>query len=62
LRLGEDKVVFIEVGDANNQVRFKQAIVDVDEGESSPWLIVKKGLQPGQKIVVNGAILLSQNL
>jgi cobalt-zinc-cadmium efflux system membrane fusion protein len=62
LRLGEDKVVFIEVGDANNQVRFKQVTVDVDEGESSPWLIVKKGLQPGQKIVVNGAILLSQSL
>ena len=36
--------------------------VDVDEGESSPWLVVKKGLQPGQKLVVKGAILLSQNL
>jgi multidrug efflux pump subunit AcrA (membrane-fusion protein) len=36
--------------------------VEVDEGESSPWLEVKHGLQAGQKIVVSGAILLSQKL
>jgi cobalt-zinc-cadmium efflux system membrane fusion protein len=62
LRLGDDKVVFIEVGEGDGRVRFKQVSVDVDEGESSPWLVVNKGLQTGQKLVVNGAILLSQNL
>jgi cobalt-zinc-cadmium efflux system membrane fusion protein len=62
LRLGDDKVVFIEVGDADGHVRFQRASIDVDEGESSPLLLVKKGLQPGQKIVTNGAILLSQML
>ena len=36
--------------------------VDVDEGESSPWLEVKHGLDMGQKVVVSGAILLSQKL
>jgi membrane fusion protein, heavy metal efflux system len=62
LRLGEYKVVFIEVGDEPGRVRFQRMPVDVDEGESSQWLEVKHGLEPGQKIVVNGAILLSQKL
>jgi cobalt-zinc-cadmium efflux system membrane fusion protein len=62
LRLGAYKVVFIVVGDDPGRVRFQQVPVDVDEGESSPWLEVKHGLTVGQKIVVNGAILLSQKL
>jgi cobalt-zinc-cadmium efflux system membrane fusion protein len=62
LRLGEYKVVFTQVGESDGQVRFVRAPVDVDEGESSPWLEVKHGLEPGQKIVVNGAILLSSML
>jgi cobalt-zinc-cadmium efflux system membrane fusion protein len=62
LRLGEYKVVFIQVGDEPGRVRFQRVPVDVDEGESSQWLEVKHGLEPGQKIVVNGAILLSQKL
>jgi membrane fusion protein, heavy metal efflux system len=62
LRLGDETVVFIEVGEADGYVRFQRVVVDVDEGESSPWLVVKKGLQAGQKIVAKGAILLSQNL
>jgi cobalt-zinc-cadmium efflux system membrane fusion protein len=62
LRLGEYKVVFIEVGNDPGRVRFQRMPVDVDEGESSQWLEVKHGLEPGQKIVVNGAILLSQKL
>jgi membrane fusion protein, heavy metal efflux system len=62
LRLGETTVVFVEAGEADGHVRFKQIPVDVDEGEGSPWLVVKNGLTVGQKLVVNGAILLSQNL
>jgi cobalt-zinc-cadmium efflux system membrane fusion protein len=62
LRLGASKVVFIDVGEANGRVRFQRASVDVDEGEGSPWLEVKHGLVPGQKIVVGGAILLSSML
>src|SRR5580658_3681297 len=62
LRLGDDTVVFIEAGEADGHIRFQQIPVDVDEGEGSPWLVVKKGVQVGQKLVVNGAILLSQNL
>jgi cobalt-zinc-cadmium efflux system membrane fusion protein len=62
LRLGEYKVVFIQVGEEPGRVRFERVPVEVDEGESSQWLEVKHGLAPGQKIVVNGAILLSQKL
>ena len=62
LRLGEYKVVFVEVGEGEGRARFERVPVEVDEGESSPWLEVKHGLEPGQKIVVSGAILLSQKL
>jgi cobalt-zinc-cadmium efflux system membrane fusion protein len=62
LRLGEYKVVFIEVGEGEGRARFERVPVDVDEGESSPWLEVKHGLALGQKVVVSGAILLSQKL
>jgi multidrug efflux pump subunit AcrA (membrane-fusion protein) len=62
LRLGDSKIVFIETGEGDGLVKFKRMPVDVDEGESSQWLEVKKGLQTGQKIVTAGAILLAANL
>ncbi len=62
LRLGEYKVVFVELGEGDGHVRFERLPVDVDEGESSQWLEVKHGLEAGQKVVVSGAILLSQKL
>ena len=55
LRLGEYKVVFIEVGDEpTGACSFERVPVDVDEGEASQWLEVKHGLETGQKVVVNG--------
>lgn len=60
LRLGETKVVFLEVGRDDSRVKFARVPVDVDEGEASPWLEVKHGVDVGQRIVVSGAILLSQ--
>jgi membrane fusion protein, heavy metal efflux system len=62
LRLGEYKVIFVEVGHDDSGARFARVPVDVDEGEASPWLQVQHGLQEGQRIVVSGAILLSQRL
>jgi cobalt-zinc-cadmium efflux system membrane fusion protein len=62
LRLGEYKVVFIEVGESQGQARFERVPVEVDEGESNTWIEVTHGLEAGQKIVVSGAILLSQKL
>jgi cobalt-zinc-cadmium efflux system membrane fusion protein len=62
LRLGAQKVVFVQIGDEKGRIRFKRVEVDVDEGESSPWLEVKHGMSDGQKVVTNGAILLSEML
>jgi cobalt-zinc-cadmium efflux system membrane fusion protein len=62
LRLGEYKVVFTQVGESDGRVRFVRVPIDVDEGESSPWLEVRHGLEKGQRVVVNGAILLSSML
>jgi cobalt-zinc-cadmium efflux system membrane fusion protein len=62
LRLADKTAVFVQVGELDGFVRFKRVDVNVDEGESSPWLVVRKGLDPGSKLVVNGTILLSQGL
>jgi membrane fusion protein, heavy metal efflux system len=62
LRLGEYRVVFVQVGESDGRIRFERVPVDVDEGESSQWLEVKHGLEAGQRVVVSGAILLSQKL
>jgi membrane fusion protein, heavy metal efflux system len=61
LRLGAETSVFLKVAEDKGYVHFKRVVVDVDEGESSPWLVVKKGLEPGGQLVVNGGILMSQN-
>ena len=64
LRLGDYKMAFIRVGEQDGHVRFQRLPVDVDEGqgEAGPWLEVRHGLERGQTVVVNGAILLSQRL
>ena len=61
LHLGEYKVSFIEVGEADGRVRFARVPVDVDE-TGGAWLEVLHGLEAGQKIVVRGAAYLSQKL
>ncbi len=62
LRLGPSKIVFVQSGEGDGVVKFQRKEVDVDEGESSHWLEVKKGLSAGQKVVTAGAILLAANL
>jgi multidrug efflux pump subunit AcrA (membrane-fusion protein) len=62
LRLGDKTAVFIQIGEQQGILKFKRVNVDVDEGESSPWLVVKGGVEPGTKVVVQGAVLLSQGL
>jgi cobalt-zinc-cadmium efflux system membrane fusion protein len=62
LRLGQEKVVFVQTGDSGGSVQFRRVAVDVDEGQASAWLEVKHGLERGQKVVTSGAILLSAML
>jgi len=59
-RLGDDRVVFTQIGEERDRVRFKAQKVDVDEEEGSPWLVVKAGLPAGSRVVVKGGILLAQ--
>jgi cobalt-zinc-cadmium efflux system membrane fusion protein len=62
LRLGDQKIVFTEIGEGDGVVKYKRSPVEVDEGESSQWLEVKHGLDKGQRVVTGGAILLAANL
>jgi cobalt-zinc-cadmium efflux system membrane fusion protein len=60
LRLGDQTVVFAEVGQTpDGRLRFERIPVSVDEGEGSKWLPVTHGLEKGTKIVTSGAILLA---
>ena len=60
LRLGDQTVVFVEIGTTpDGRLKFERAPVQVDEGEASEWLPVQHGLEKGTKIVTQGAILLA---
>ncbi len=61
VRLGEYKLVFVQLGEFDGHVSFERLPVDVDERESN-WIEVKHGLEAGQKVVVSGATVLSQKL
>jgi cobalt-zinc-cadmium efflux system membrane fusion protein len=62
VRLGEYKVVFVQVGEGDGRVAYERIPVDVDEREGSPWIEIKHGLDAGQKVVTTGSALLSQKL
>jgi cobalt-zinc-cadmium efflux system membrane fusion protein len=62
LRLGEYRAVFVEVSQMGGRVGFERVPVEVDERESTPWLEVRHGIEPGQKVVTNGGAMLSQLL
>jgi membrane fusion protein, heavy metal efflux system len=60
LRLGDQTVVFVQMGTApNGQIRFERRPVAVDEDEGGDFLPVTHGLERGEKIVTSGAILLA---
>jgi membrane fusion protein, heavy metal efflux system len=62
VRLGEYKVVFVQIGEANGRVRFERLPVAVDESAGTPYVAVKHGVEMGQRIVVEGAAALAQRL
>jgi cobalt-zinc-cadmium efflux system membrane fusion protein len=63
VRLGDTRVAFIQLGEENGNLRFQRIPVEVDEWESTLWLVVRRGLEAGQSVVVNGSsYFLSQNL
>jgi cobalt-zinc-cadmium efflux system membrane fusion protein len=59
LRSSDETVVFVERGTADRgKLRLVRVPVVVDEGESSHWLPVSKGLEKGTRVVTHGAVLL----
>jgi cobalt-zinc-cadmium efflux system membrane fusion protein len=61
VRLGEYKMVFIELGEGDGRVRYERLPVDVVESDG-PWIEVTHGLDAGQKVVVSGTSVLSTKL
>jgi cobalt-zinc-cadmium efflux system membrane fusion protein len=62
VHLGEYKVVFVQVGEADGQVRFERLPIDIDEAQQTDYVEVRHGVEEGQKVVVNGASALVQKL
>jgi multidrug efflux pump subunit AcrA (membrane-fusion protein) len=61
LRLGDQRVVFVETGTApDGKAKFERLPVDVDEYSADQWLPIRHGLEKGQKVVTKGAVLLSE--
>jgi RND family efflux transporter MFP subunit len=61
LRLGEYKMVFVQLTDSDGYVRYERLPVDVTDGDG-PWLEVTHGLDVGQQVVVAGAASLSKKI
>jgi len=63
IRLGEQTVVFVHLGKhADGRERFERRPVTVSDEEGGDFLPVARGLEKGDKIVVDGALLLSEML
>jgi len=59
LHVGEERVVFVQTGATENGLlKFQRRRVVLEERETDP-VAVKTGLQPGEAVVVSGALLLS---
>jgi cobalt-zinc-cadmium efflux system membrane fusion protein len=61
LRLGEQTVVYVEAGKSPDGRRiFERRPVGVNEDLSAPFIPVNRGLKAGDKVVSEGAVLLSE--
>lgn len=61
LRLGEYKMIFVDLGESDGRMRYERLPVDIIEGDG-PWIEVTHGLDAGQKVVVSGSSVLSTKL
>jgi cobalt-zinc-cadmium efflux system membrane fusion protein len=58
LRVGEDKVVMVAKGDTSDgRARFERRVVVVDESRATGLIAVHSGLAAGERVVVQGAVL-----
>ncbi len=60
LHLGDQTMAFVEIGKApDGRIRFERRPVSVNEELGGDYLPVVRGIAPGEKVVTQGAILLS---
>jgi cobalt-zinc-cadmium efflux system membrane fusion protein len=61
IRLGDQLVAFVDKGlSRDGSERFERRIVSVDDAEAGgDYVPVSRGLQPGEKVVISGAIILA---
>jgi cobalt-zinc-cadmium efflux system membrane fusion protein len=60
LHIAEQTVVFVENGLApDGRLRFVRKVVAIDESEGADYVPVVRGLEPGERVVSAGGILLS---
>jgi membrane fusion protein, heavy metal efflux system len=62
VRQGEYKVVFVQVGETPQTVRFERLPIALAENKTGAYVGVKHGVEMGQKVVVSGAQSLLQRL
>jgi membrane fusion protein, heavy metal efflux system len=55
VKMGEYRVVFVQVGESDGTVRFERLPVAVSESKTGDFVAIKHGVEAGQKIVVNGS-------
>lgn len=60
VRVGDDMVAFVDKGASpNGGERFERRIVAIDDTQGGDYVPVVRGLQPGEKVVSSGAIILT---
>jgi cobalt-zinc-cadmium efflux system membrane fusion protein len=60
LRIGDQTIVFVEIGaESDGRVLYERRPITVDEEEGGDFLPVTRGLAKGDRIVTQGAVLLS---
>lgn len=60
LRIADQTVVFVESGNTpDGRLKFARRIVAVNEDEGSDYVPIVRGVNPGEKVVTSGGILLS---
>jgi cobalt-zinc-cadmium efflux system membrane fusion protein len=60
VRVGDENVAFVDKGASpNGGERFERRVVAIDDGQAGDYVPVLRGLQPGEKVVSSGAIILT---
>jgi cobalt-zinc-cadmium efflux system membrane fusion protein len=54
-----ENACFVVASESSNKIAFERKLVEVDQ-EKQDFVVLKRGLEPGQRVVTNGSLILSQ--